>query len=261
MRVAIPLLFLFLLTLLVWQTAKDCVRGEENDVTAQATELCVLTESEDRGQVYIDNMIFLGESTTAHLRSRGVLSGGRKTAQVWADDSNTMTLDLNILQRTIRYPATGEEMTIVRAVTESQPECMVISFGVNGLLAFAKHPALYEASYVKLIEAIEDASPETVILLQTVYPLGRGQHAFSEDAATLNRYICQLNRQLPGIAAKTGAYVVDTAACLRDDQGFLKEEYQTDGIHLTSEAYEVILHCLRTHGYPRESADGGRRCA
>ncbi len=264
-RAVIPLLFLFLLTALIVRTAKDNLAGATGrDASAPTpTEAsCVLSEGEDRGQAYIDGMIFVGESTTAHLRSRGVLTGGKKTAQVWADDSNTMTLDLNILQKTIRYPETGEEMTIVQAAAEKRPTCMVISFGINGLLAFAGRPALYETSYVKLIEAIKAASPETTLLLQTVYPLGRAQRAFSEDTATLNRYIDGLNRQLPDIAAKTGAYVVDTATCLRDDEGYLRDEYQTDGIHLTSEAYEAILHCLRTHGYPEaEQCGDGRQCA
>ena len=36
-----------------------------------------LKKSEDMGQEYIDSFVFLGESTTYHLKSRGVLTDGK----------------------------------------------------------------------------------------------------------------------------------------------------------------------------------------
>jgi hypothetical protein len=207
-------------------------------------------------QVNIDDMIFIGESTTSHLRSRGVLSGGKNTRQVWSSDQNTMSLDLNILNKTIRYPRTGQSMTIPAAMGAERPPVVVLNFGVNGITSIARNERLYKAAYGKLIDAIHEASPATVVLLQTVYPLALNQTAFSEGAETVNGYIRRLNELLPEIATSHDAYVVDTASVLRDQKGNLRADYQTgDGIHLTKEAYLAILSYLRTHPYERNDTE------
>ena len=210
----------------------------------------LLAKTADGGQDYIDSMIFVGESTTAHLRSRGVLGDGKNTTQVWSDSSNTMMLDLNILQKKIKYPASGVEMTIPEAAAIAKPRYIVLSFGVNGIYGFAKNHDLYRVSYGRLIDAIHQSSPETVVLLQTVYPIATNQTSFNDDAGVINGYIDQLNQMLPDIAKEHDAYVVDTASCLADVRGFLNSSYaESDGLHLNESAYRAILNYLRTHSY------------
>ena len=74
----------------------------------------LLKESPDAGIEYQDSLIFFGESTTSHLVSRGVLSGGNATTQVWKDDSGTRMLSSQGLATPIVYPETGELLTISR---------------------------------------------------------------------------------------------------------------------------------------------------
>ena len=58
----------------------------------QSTDAFAKTdESESQGDI-IDKFIFLGESTTYHLKSRGVLSGGTQTTQVWAPKAELLCL-------------------------------------------------------------------------------------------------------------------------------------------------------------------------
>ena len=221
--------------------------GENDNEEPSVSVAVVLPESADMGQAYLDSMIFLGESTTAHLRSRGVLTGGTQTKQVWADSSNTMMLSLEILKNKIIYPETGEVVTIPEAVARKKPAYIVLAFGVNGLSGFAQNQRLYASAYAKLIGAIHEQSPDTKVILQTVYPVGQNY----EGAREINQKIDQLNEWLPQIAQDNGAYVVDTASCLKDDAGMLRGEYaQADGLHLTADAYRTILQYLRTHGCP-----------
>ena len=222
-------------------------QGENNTEEPSVSVAVVLPESADKGQAYIDSMIFLGESTTAHLRSRGVLSGGTQTKQVWADASNTMMLSLEILKNKVIYPETGEVVTIPEAIARKKPAYIVLAFGVNGLSGFAQNQRLYASAYAKLIGAIHEQSPDTKVILQTVYPVGQNY----EGAREVNQKIDLLNEWLPDIAKENGAYVVDTASCLKDDTGMLRSEYaQADGLHLTADAYRAILQYLRTHGCP-----------
>ena len=225
-------------------------QGDEALQSAGEGDDRLLSQTQDLGQEYIDRMVFVGESTTTHLRSRGVLRDGQATEQVWADSSGTMTLDLNVLQKTILHPKTRQPLTIAQAAEREKPRYLVLSFGVNGIVGFSKNEELYRRAYGKLITAIHEASPDTVILLQTVYPVADNQTAFSEGAAVVNGYIRRINELLPEIARQYDAYVVDTASVLCDAQGNLRADYQAgDGIHLTADAYRQILQYLRTHGY------------
>ena len=73
-------------------------------------------EVADMGTEYIDSFIFFGESTTYHIKRRGVLRGGKDTKQVWAPKGGTVNLDTTIAGVKIVYPETGEEMTVGEAV-------------------------------------------------------------------------------------------------------------------------------------------------
>ena len=214
-----------------------------------------LAESPDAGAEYQDALIFLGESTTAHLKSRGVLSGGKRTAQVWADESGTMRLGAKIATQTIIYPPTGEKLTIAEAVALEKPAYMVLSFGLNGIVGFFEKPETYERYYQSLIDIIQNASPQTAIILQTVYPVTSPKKPsdwhFSHSPERVNEWIDSINQLLPRIAAaNTAVMVVDSASVLKNESGHLKPQYSIgDGIHLTKDAYREVLAYLRTHAY------------
>ena len=210
----------------------------------------MLAQTADMGQAYQDSIIFVGDSTTAHLRARGVLTGGTATQQVWVPSDNTLLLDFNITKKKIVYPATGIEMTIAEAAAKEQPAYMILTIGLNGITSFVNDKNLYQNCYGKLIDAIKEASPETRLILQSVYPVAANQKSFSVDAKTLNGYIDILNGYVKELAAAKEIRYLDTNSALKGPDGLLPESYQNgDGIHLTAEGYRVILDYIRTHGY------------
>lgn len=218
--------------------------------SAAVTDPVTLGETPDMGQAYQDSLIFVGDSTTAHLRSRGVLSGGTATKQVWVPSDNTLLLDINITQKKIVYPPTGESLTIAEAAAREKPAYMILTIGLNGVTSFVNNKNLYQNCYGKLIEAIQEASPDTKIILQSVFPVAANQKTFSVDAATLNGYIDTLNGYVLELAQSKEVRYLDTASALKGADGNLPESYQNgDGIHLTAEGYRVILDYIRTHGY------------
>lgn len=222
---------------------------DDTEVSADPTEV-LLGETADAGMAYIDRMIFVGESTTAHLRARGVLSDGTDTKQVWLDESGTKRLSSAITSELIIYPETGEHLTIAAACALEQPDYIVLSFGLNGLQSFISNKASYVNNYAKLIRAIQSASPNTRIILQTVYPIC-DEGNFAESLDTLNANILTVSSWLPEIAASfENVRVVDTASVLRGADNALLPSYDNgDGQHLTASAYEEILTYLRTHAW------------
>lgn len=222
--------------------------------TSLPTHAVELENTPDAGMDYIDQMVFFGESTTTHLKARGVLRDGNQTKQVWADESGTKTLSSRLLSETLIYPKTGESLTVAQAVSAEKPTYLVLSFGLNNISGFIKNKSLYVNNYKKMIDTVLENSPETRIILQSVYPVSSNCISFSVDGATVCSYTKILNGWLQEIAAEyENVRYVNTASVLYDETGMLAPAYdQGDGVHLTTAAYQQILYYLRTHAWQDE---------
>ncbi|MCI8388452.1 MAG: hypothetical protein HFE63_08330 [Clostridiales bacterium] len=207
----------------------------------------VLGETEDAGQEYIDKLIFLGDSTTYGLRAYKMLNGGRDTTQVWTPKSGTLTLS-QVSFATIVYPETDEEITIKTAVEAKKPEYLVITLGVNGV-SFMKED-YFKSEYSKLIKTVQETSPDTKIICQSIFPVARNYESLG---SINNSKIDEANRWICEVADECGVKYIDTNSALRDEEGWLPEEYQNgDGMHLNSTSFTIELNNLRTHAYIEE---------
>jgi len=231
-----------------------CGGNGTNDTPSESSDIITdtfLSKTVDAGQGYIDSFIFIGESTTYHLKSRGVLSGGKNTKQVWGPKSGTVNLDTTIASLKIIYPDTGEELTVSEAISRKKPQRVLLTFGLNGAVEKIKRGEDYFRScYMSLINIIRKNSPETTVVLQSCFPISNSMDmsSYSVDAPTLMRYIETINTWTMSLANSEGLGYLNTSEVLKDQNGFLLPEYDVgDGHHLTVAAYEKILEYIRTH--------------
>jgi len=212
-----------------------------------------LQESVDMGQDYIDSLIFIGESTTYHLKNRGVLSGGKNTTRVWGDESGTLNLTLSIDTQKIVYPETGEKLTFREAAARKKPKYVVLTFGLNGAVGNVRlGEEYYKSCYRKLIGEIKSGSPDTKVILQSAPPVAENMDMsrYSVTLKELNELIDTLNSWTLSLAEEDGHKYLATNEVLKDENGALKLEYQVgDGHHLTAEGYRQMLYYIRTHAY------------
>ncbi len=211
----------------------------------------VLGETEDAGQSYVDKIIFIGDSTTYSFLYYGVLSEGTSTKQVWTPASRTLTLDA-ASTTTILYPDTGEEILIKDAIARKKPEIVVITLGVNGISYMYDEKDYFVKSYTKLINQIQEASPETKIILQSIFPVATNWEKLSIN----NERISLGNGWVHEIAESTGVSYLDTHSVLAiEEGGYLLSEYQNgDGLHLNTTGLNVVLSYIRTHALPGYAA-------
>lgn len=196
----------------------------------------------DAGTAYQDKIIFVGDSLTAHLINREVLTGGTNTKQVWRCENNMMNLNSEITAVKIIYPGTGEKMTIAEAAGKAKPEIMVITLGTDWGVSYLSESE-FKSCYAGLVQTIQKASPKTKIILQSIFPV---------TAACVNldnAKIDTANKWVKAVAAENGCRYLDTQSILKDDKNCLKENYcnSSDGIHMGREAYVAILEYIRTH--------------
>lgn len=205
-----------------------------------------LAETEDAGRDYLDKIIFLGDSTTYGI---GVYYNYgytelAKPSQVWTPASGTLTLSY-YNTATIVYPETNEELTIVDAVTRAKPEMMIITLGVNGVSFMDEE--WFIRDYTSLVQNIQNASPNTKIILNSIYPVASSYKYLSDIN---NDKIKAANTWIEKIAENTGVKFLNSFEALVGDDGWLPEAYQNgDGLHLCGESFEIVMKYIRTHAY------------
>ena len=194
-----------------------------------------LEETEDYGQDYLDSIIFVGDSTTYGLKAYSMLKGGTNTTQVWTPASGTYSLNALVTTYKIVYPQTGEEMTVAEAAAYAKPEYMIITLGINYGVPYCGETE-FKKYYRMLLDEVTAASPETKLMLQSIYPV-----ATNNDLKDItNAKIDLANQWIEQLAEEYGLKYLHTNPALKGDDGYLVMSYQNgDGLH------------IRTHGYPK----------
>lgn len=215
-------------------------------IHAEYGEPFVLSQNEKDA---LSGVYFFGESTTAHLaRAGGVFDSTENRGKVLRDESGTRYLDMRILSSPVFYE--GEKIAFIDAVERAQPRVLVLSLGLNGITRWSRDPEAFLRNYRALIDGVIACSPNTKIILQSVYPVGEND-CFSAPVPKLNAQIQALNAHIASLSQEYENVVyINTSALLSDASGALLSDYDIgDGIHLTNEAYRIILsHLCQTMG-------------
>ena len=91
------------------------------------------------------------------------------------------------------------------------------------------------ADYENLIKDIRTLFPSTRLYVQSTLPLNPKSKFYLDN----NAKIAELNKLLFGAAERYGYFYLDIATLLSDENGDLRDEYTTDGIHLSAAGYFV----------------------
>lgn len=211
---------------------------QPNGDTPAAPASVVLGETEDMGQEYIDKMYFLGDSTTHGLASYEVIP----EARVWTPQNGTLSLfRWNVDQ--ISLTDEGSTMFMNDALALKKPEYLLITLGVNGVGVLNEEQ--FKSYYNEMVDSLKAASPDTKIILNSIYPVGR---SYAEKSIT-NEKINAANGWIKEIAGAKGLHYLDSGSVLKDSEGFMAQGYDNgDGLHPTKDSYDLIINYIRTHG-------------
>ncbi len=210
----------------------------------------VLPETEDAGQDYLDETLFIGDSNTYRYMMYG------------EDDETPFTS----LQNTIGVVSMGvgsitslkceefvgysEPVTIPEAVKIMQPKRIIICFGTNNLSAAGKGTDNFIEQYAKGLAAIHKAYPYADIIVSAVPPLDKQR---SNTALTMTQ-VDEFNQAIVAVCEEEGYKFLDSSEALKDEKtGWAKEDYTlSDGVHLSKEGVTAYMEYVRTHAYITE---------
>ena len=103
------------------------------------------------------------------------------------------------------------------------------------------------SNYEELISRAKEASPDTIIIVESIFPVdSRYNNASSLNNTKINNY----NYYLAEVCERQGVYFLNTAEVLKNSEGYLRSEYcyQSDGIHLTPDGNIALIDYVRRHG-------------
>ena len=202
----------------------------------------VLESTTDMGQSYIDRFVVLGDSTTYGLAAYSILPN----AQVWVTGDASLPLYTQSYANINFYSSNGsmQQMNIDAAVSQRQPEFLLISLGLDSVATMEEED--FKAEYTDLVTRVHELSPNTKIICQSIYPVIDDQ----VSGALKNNRLSTANGWIIGVAAATGNRYLDVQEVLTDDSGNLRQDYTNgDGIHLNEDAFDQVIQYIRTHGY------------
>ncbi|MBW4595589.1 MAG: lipolytic protein G-D-S-L family [Brasilonema angustatum HA4187-MV1] len=118
----------------------------------------------------------------------------------------------------------------VSVFSETRPDFIYIMVGINDLRKGTTDEIILH-NHREIVRKLRQTHPKTKIFLQSILP--------TRLSAISNTHIRHLNEQLSLIARQEGVYYLNLYDWFADFQGNLRLELTTDGLHLSTQAYDV----------------------
>ncbi len=190
---------------------------------------------------YVDKLIFYGDSTTHGMKSYKVF-GSRDTKQVWTPQSGTLAL-FRAATDLVWDPVAGEDKSLSDLCADNKPEYLVMTLGVNGVSMYDRDT--FKIDYQNLINIILTASPDTKLILQSIYPVAR---SYAKQDVINNKKIQAANEWIVEIANENNLPYLNTYSALIGADGYLPESYQNgDGMHFNEVGFAAVMDYVKSH--------------
>lgn len=218
---------------------------EQNTIDTQAYNTTILETSDDAGESYIDETLFLGDSNTARMyRMFDYCSYDNAIGSVGMTAKSLATFAC------VQLSSSSSYVTMPQAVALLQPKRVILTFGTNDL-----NPNYKTADFIKNyqtgIEAVVTAYPSVDVIVNAIPPIGQ-QHS---NQSLTQTQVDEFNKALVEMCKEKGWKFLNSAEALKDSTtGYAKAGYveTSDGIHLTRTAMDALFTYVRTHSYITE---------
>ena len=183
---------------------------------------------------YFEDTAFLGDSRTEGFH----LYSGLKTGAYYCSVGATVE---SVFSKAVETPA--GKMPLLDAMAEEDFGKIYVMLGVNEL-GWSKTETFHD-QYAKVIDRLRSDHPDAEIILQTILPVSAKQE--KKKTYVNNGRIAAYNEVIFQLAEEKGCDLVDVAEAVTDENGCLRAEWNSDGVHLNIKGCRAWLEYLRTH--------------
>jgi lysophospholipase L1-like esterase len=149
---------------------------------------------------------------------------------------NSLEASVPVRNRGISGDTSDGVLQRLEEIIVSKPAALFLLIGTNDLWS-ENTPEKTVSNIEEIIDSVRVHSPDTLLFIQTVFPLRSDTH--------LNQKVKKINRLIIPLQLSKGIHLIDTYSLLSDLNGELNENYTTDGVHLNNKGYEAWAGALR----------------
>ena len=195
----------------------------------------MLQQTEDAGQTYIEETLFVGDSNTARM-----VQYGPATLQ------NTLGASSMGVQHVLSTPCMyfagyPQPVLVTKAVAMMQPRRIIMNYGTNNT---AWDADTFKQQYKAAAKGIHEAYPDAELIIAAVLPVAKMRQY---PAITMQK-IDGFNKVLAELAKEDGYRFLNTTEAIQDASGYGKAEYMMpDGIHLNDKGMAAYFKYVSTH--------------
>lgn len=195
----------------------------------------IVQESDPVEDSYFSDVVFLGDSRTEGLHLYGGLTEGQYLHSVGATVESIFT-------KATEKTASGK-VPMLDALAKLECGKVYIMLGVNELGWV--YPETFRDQYAKVIDRVREDHPEAEVVIQSLLPVSAEQEA--KKSYVNNGRIAVYNQLLEELAAEKDCPYINVAEAVSGEDGCLRKELTTDGVHLNKAGCVAWLEYLRTH--------------
>ena len=197
-----------------------------------------LGETARQEDSYLERICFAGDSRTVALTAYGVSAD-----RVFAENglNHVHALDSEVVSLNGSKP-----MTIPEAVRITQPDILLLNFGINGALYMGLEE--FTEGYGRLVDTLMEQSPDSIVIIEAILPVA-GFYETQPDGIS-NQKIDELNAGLYQLAQDKGVYYLAADEAMKGEDEKLRMESTPDGFHYNEAGSRAILDYVLTHPVP-----------
>jgi lysophospholipase L1-like esterase len=143
---------------------------------------------------------------------------------------------------------------------KTQPRTIFVMIGINDLIRGVSDDVILD-NQRQILSYLRRNHPRTRIFVQSILPHGAEEATWEGREKLLaipNSRIQKLNQQLQSIATRQGVKYMDLYPLFINQKGNLRQEFTTDGLHLSPAGYVVWRTALQVYQQGVGTVDSGR---
>lgn len=209
--------------------------------TIPEIDMVRVPESDPVAINYFDDVVFLGDSLADGFKVYNTSLSLKDSKAVYLTQKSTSPR--TFLQPGVKIDAGAGLVDVWAVIEQRQPGKMYITLGTNALMAM--EPSEFITSYYQLVEKIRSVSPDTTIYITTIPPTSK-DYAAKESRLSKER-ILEANQLIAKMCTEKNLSLISLYDVAAGRDGYLREEINSDGIHMTPDGYRQWLNYLIEH--------------
>jgi lysophospholipase L1-like esterase len=158
--------------------------------------------------------------------------------------------EYQVLNQGISGETTAGLLKRLNVFDQTQPDVIFVMIGINDLLRGRLDSEILDDQR-RVIESLKAAHPQAKIVMQSVLPHAVEQVTWEGRDRLLtipNRRIKELNEAMEAIASTESVDFFNLYPLFVNSEGNLRRELSSDGLHLSTQGYEVWGIALQVYG-------------